>query len=99
MATRRARKLPRITGASRWLLPAPTKENTVVYLVVGLDAGTLAGWHRNVLARDANAATRDARSRAAAEGVDLLVAAVIGPGSSVVAGSRNRKEAPMPRAA
>jgi hypothetical protein len=57
----------------------------VVYLVVGLDAGTLAGWHRNILARDVTIATRSARSRAAAEGVDLLVAAVIGPNSSVVA--------------
>jgi hypothetical protein len=71
----------------------------VVYLVVGLDAGSLAGWHRNVMARDVNRAMRDARSRAAAEGVDLLVAAVIGPNSSVVACPRNRKEAHMPRAA
>jgi hypothetical protein len=62
----------------------------MVYLVVGLDAGTHAGWHRNVSARDPGAATRDARSRAAAEGVDLLVAAVIGPGSSVVASPRGR---------
>jgi hypothetical protein len=56
----------------------------VVYLVVGLDAGTLAGWHRNILARDVTVATRDARERAAAEGVELLVAAVIGPNSAVV---------------
>jgi hypothetical protein len=70
----------------------------MVYLVVGLDAGSLAGWHRNVLARDANAAAWDARSRAAAEGVDLLVAAVIGPNSSVEACPRDQ-EVRMPRAA
>jgi hypothetical protein len=56
----------------------------MVYLVVGLDSATYAGWHRNILARDVATATHSARERAAAEGVDLLVAAVIGPNSSVV---------------
>jgi hypothetical protein len=56
----------------------------VTYLVVGLDRSTLARWHGNVLARDARNATLIARARAAAEGVTLVIAAVIGPNSSVV---------------
>jgi hypothetical protein len=57
----------------------------VVYLVIGLDAGTWAGWHRNVLATDVTMAVQRARFGAAAEGIDLIVAAVVGPHSSVVA--------------
>jgi hypothetical protein len=56
----------------------------MVYLIVGLDAGTRARGHQNVLTHDVHTATRIARSRAAAEGIDLVVAAVIGPNSSVV---------------
>jgi hypothetical protein len=54
----------------------------VTFLVVGLDRSTLAPWHRNDLAT----ATRIARGRAAADGIQLVVAAVIGPNSSVLAG-------------
>ena len=57
------------------------------YLIVGLDTGTLARWHQNVLTHDVDTATRIARSRAAAQGIDLVVAAVIGPNSSVAPGS------------
>jgi hypothetical protein len=56
----------------------------VTYLIVGVDRRTLAPWHRNVLAHDVAAARRIARSRAAAEGVALVVAAVIGPYSAVL---------------
>jgi hypothetical protein len=56
----------------------------VTYLIVGLDRNTLTPWHRNVLARDIPTAKRIARSRAAAEGVVLMVAAVIGPNSAVL---------------
>ena len=56
----------------------------MTYLVVGLDRQTLAPWHGNVSADDAEIATRIARDRAQARGIDLVVAAVIGPSSSVV---------------
>jgi len=56
----------------------------VTYLIVGLDRNTLAPWHQNVLARDVGTATRIAQSRAAAQGVTLVVAAAIGPNSAVV---------------
>jgi hypothetical protein len=56
----------------------------VVYLIAGLDRATLARWHTNVMARDAAAAAEIARARAAAQGVTLLIAAAIGPNSSIV---------------
>jgi hypothetical protein len=55
----------------------------MTFLIVGLDRNTLAPWHRNISERDAASAARTAHTRAGADGVDLLVAAVIGPGSSV----------------
>jgi uncharacterized protein GlcG (DUF336 family) len=57
----------------------------MIYLVVGVDRSTLAGWHANIQAEDAHAATSSAIDRARERGVDLVVAAVIGPGSNVVA--------------
>lgn len=56
----------------------------MTYLIVGLDRSTFARWHGNVLARDVWTATRIARARAAAQGVTLVVAAVIGPNSCVL---------------
>jgi hypothetical protein len=56
----------------------------VIYLIVGLDRTTFARWHRNVMARDAPSAARLARARAATQGIDLVVAAVVGPYSTVV---------------
>jgi hypothetical protein len=56
----------------------------VIYLIVGLDRSTLARWHRNVMAGDASSAARLARARAATHGIDLVVAAVVGPYSSVI---------------
>jgi hypothetical protein len=56
----------------------------MTYLVVGLDRKTLAPWHSNVLDRDATHATQAALARAGAEGIDLIVAAVIGANSSVL---------------
>jgi hypothetical protein len=58
----------------------------MTYLIVGLDRHTLAPWHTHVLKRDVASATRAARSRAGADGVDLVIAAVIGAGSSVLDG-------------
>ncbi|MEN3284742.1 MAG: hypothetical protein V7607_5882 [Solirubrobacteraceae bacterium] len=56
----------------------------MTYLIVGLDRQTLAPWHQNVQAGDATTATRVALDRARSQGVDLVVAAVIGPNSSIV---------------
>jgi hypothetical protein len=56
----------------------------VTYLIVGLDRATLTPWHRHVLARDVATATRAAKVRAAAEGIRLEVAAVLGPHSYVL---------------
>jgi hypothetical protein len=56
----------------------------VTYLIVGVDRTTLAPWHENIQARDAMTATRLALTRARAGGINLVVAAVIGPNSSVL---------------
>jgi hypothetical protein len=56
----------------------------VTYLIVGLNRTNLAPWHQNVQARDVTAAKRVALARARASGVNLVVAAVIGPYSSVL---------------
>jgi hypothetical protein len=56
----------------------------VTYLIVGLDRNTLARWHENVLAGDIATATQIAQARAAVQGIKLVVAAVIGPNSSVL---------------
>jgi hypothetical protein len=55
----------------------------MTFLIVGVDRRSLIPWHRNVMARDVDAATQLARARASAEGVALVVAAVIGPGGAV----------------
>ena len=55
----------------------------MTFLIVGLDRTTHEPWHRHIRERDAASAARAARTRAGADGVDLVVAAVIGPGSSV----------------
>jgi hypothetical protein len=55
----------------------------VIYLIVGLDRETLTPWHENIRAADVAAAMRIARSRAGASGIDLVVAAVIGPDARV----------------
>ena len=57
----------------------------MTYLIVGLDRHTFAPWHEHVRARDVRTATRVAHARAHASGIDLVLAAVIGPGSSVLA--------------
>lgn len=57
----------------------------MTFLIVGVDRRSLTPWHRNVLAPEVGEATRLARVRAAAEGIALVVAAVIGPGGAVVA--------------
>ena len=56
----------------------------MTYPIVGLDRTTFAPWHQNIQARDVTAGTRLARARAKARGINLVVAAVIGPNSSVL---------------
>lgn len=56
----------------------------MTYLIVGLDRRTHARWHRHVFERDTARATQAAVARASADGVDLIVAAIIGPNSSVL---------------
>jgi formate dehydrogenase assembly factor FdhD len=56
----------------------------MTYLVVGIDHATLAPWHQNIAARTVARAAREAVQRAAAAGIDLVVAAVIGPNSTVL---------------
>ena len=57
----------------------------MIYLVAGLDRSTLGRWHDHVMAADPPVAARIARGRAARRGVDLVVAAVIGPYGSIEA--------------
>ena len=57
----------------------------MTYLIVGLDRATFAPWRRNVLAGDVTTAVRIGCARAAEQGIQLVVAAVIGPNSSVLA--------------
>ena len=56
----------------------------MTYLVVGLDQSTFAPWHQNIRAEDVAAARQIAFARARARGVQLVVAAVIGPGLTVL---------------
>jgi hypothetical protein len=56
----------------------------MTYLVVGLDRATLTPWHRNIRGDDPASAGRAALARAGDDGVQLVVAAVIGPNSSVL---------------
>ena len=56
----------------------------MVCLIVGLDRRTLSPWHTNVAAEDVTRAMTVARSRARRLGIDLVVAAAIGPCSNVL---------------
>jgi hypothetical protein len=56
----------------------------MTFLVVGLDRTTLAPWRRHIRRHDAHAAASLAIAHAASEGIDLAVAAVIGPSSNVL---------------
>jgi hypothetical protein len=63
----------------------------VTYLIVGLDRKTHARWHENVSADDIGTAERIAEARAAAQGLDLVVAGVIGANSAVVSDPAERR--------
>ena len=66
----------------------------MTYLVVGVDHATLAPWHQNISARSVARAVHEAVERAAAAGTDLVVAAVVGPNSTVLP---HRVAAPVAR--
>jgi len=70
----------------------------MTYLVVGLDRNTFAQWHENVRATDAATAGRIARSRARAQEIELVIAAVIGTYSSIVSLAADQRAA-TPKAA
>jgi hypothetical protein len=92
--TRRADELLDDLIRSNHAIP-PARSDTapgadMTFLIVGLDRRTLAPWHRNLRERDVGSAARAAVARARADGVDLVVAAVVGPGSSVLDGLIDR---------
>jgi hypothetical protein len=57
----------------------------MTFLVVGLDQSTFAPWHENIRAVDVSAAREIALARAHTRGIQLVVAAVIGPNCTVMA--------------
>jgi len=56
----------------------------MVCLIVGLDRRTMSPWYTNVAAEDVGSAKTTARARARRLGIDLVVAAAIGPYASVL---------------
>ena len=70
----------------------------MIYLVVGLDRATLTPWHENIHAVDATAAAHIGLGRAAVRGISPVLAAVIGPHSTVVS-VRLGTSAGLPQAA
>jgi hypothetical protein len=69
-------------------------EKAVTYLIVGLDKQTLVPWHCNVCASDGATARLMARARAAAQGIDVVVAAVIGPNLSILSEPNDQRATP-----
>ena len=57
----------------------------MTFLIVGLDLRSRRPWHANVKAGDAESARRLALARARSIGVELVVAGIIGPNSTLVA--------------
>jgi hypothetical protein len=56
----------------------------VTYLIVGIDRRTRVPWQRNVRGHEPASATSAALERADADGVQLIVASVIGPNATVL---------------
>jgi hypothetical protein len=57
---------------------------SVIFLIVGIDRNTLTSWHEHIRAGHVATAKRIAHARAAATGIDLVIAAAIGPYSDVL---------------
>jgi hypothetical protein len=64
--------------------PSAATVTSMIYLVVGLDRATLTPWHENIHAVDATAAAHIGLGRAAVRGISPVLAAVVGPHSTVV---------------
>lgn len=56
----------------------------MTYLIVGIDLDNLTPWHRNVRAADIASARRIASCWAQKMGINLAVAAVLGPNSNIL---------------
>jgi hypothetical protein len=56
----------------------------MVHLIVGIDRATTAPWHQHVAAEDVATAVEIATARAREAAIDLVIAAVLGPYSSVL---------------
>jgi hypothetical protein len=56
----------------------------MIYLIVGVDQYSLAPWHETIGAGDVTTAKRVACAHAQARGVNLVVAAAIGPDATVI---------------
>jgi hypothetical protein len=75
---------PKVVEVLRAGAARRAKEAAVTYLVVGVDQSTFAPWHENVRAADVPAARQVACARAHARGIELVVAAVVGPNCTVM---------------
>jgi hypothetical protein len=60
----------------------------MTYLIVGIDLNDLTPWHRNVRASDIESARRMASCWAQKMGINLAVAAVLGPNSNILDGAQ-----------
>jgi hypothetical protein len=75
---------PKVVEVLRAGAARRAKEAAVTYLVVGVDQGTFAPWHENVRVADVLTARQVACARAQARGIELVVAAVVGPNCTVM---------------
>jgi hypothetical protein len=56
----------------------------MISVVVGVDRRSLTHWHGNVQTEDPGDAATRATAMAAADGIDLVIAAIVGPRSAVL---------------
>lgn len=63
----------------------------MTYLIVGLDKHTLTPWRENIAAGDVTTAKQAALARASAQGIEVVVAAVIGPNLSLPMDSAHKR--------
>jgi hypothetical protein len=73
-----------MTAPAERAIPSASGGAAMTYLIIGVDRDTHSPWHWHVLARSIAAATGMATARAAAQGIVLVIAAVIGPNSAVL---------------
>ena len=66
----------------------------MTYPIVGLNKQTLVPWHHNVCTSDEVTARLMARARAAEQGIDVVVAALVGPNLSIVSEPKDQRATP-----